>query len=360
MLTFEFIPHTLHFNFDARTSRGSLKQINTIYLKITDENGVESWGECCRIPGLSIDDNEEYLNLDPGLLNKLQNIPLNSADQILEDISSLVPKEFTSLKMCLETALLDLFHGGKQLIFNEEFHAGDKMIPINGLIWMGHSEDMLKQINERLYEGFTCIKLKIGGIDFDVECDILDYVRRRYFKQEITVRLDANGSFDSKTGINKLHRLAAFNIHSIEQPLKAGDPDLPGLVKESPIPIALDEELIGVHDSNEREELLKRIQPAYLVLKPSLLGGFSSTRNWIELAEKHNIGWWITSALESNIGLNAIAQFAAGYQNDLPQGLGTGRLYTNNIISPLTIKESHLFWNPGKEWKFELSENTDG
>ena len=230
-------------------------------------------------------------------------------------------------------------------------------IPINGLVWMGHSEHMLKQFTEKIYDGFTCLKMKIGGIDFDLECDILDYIRRRYYNKELTIRLDANGAFDEGEALNKIQRLAKFNIHSIEQPLAVGDSALPELINDSSIPIALDEELIPAGNFDERIDLLEKLKPRYLVLKPSLLGGFRATNEWIQLAEQRNIKWWITSALESNIGLNAIAQFTSTFDNNLHQGLGTGKLYENNIPSPLTIKGESIIYDLKKNW--DLGMKTD-
>ena len=255
-----------------------------------------------------------------------------------------------ALRMGIETALLDLLNGGARKIFPGSFSDGETALPINGLIWMGHSEFMLKQISERIYEGFRCIKVKIGGIDFDTECDILDYVRRRYFKDDIVIRLDANGSLKGKNIPSILQRLAEFKIHSMEQPLPAGDPELAELIAISPFPIALDEELISPVGRLAKRELLERLKPPFIVLKPSLLGGFSATREYIELADEMGIGWWITSSLESNIGLNAIAQFTSGFSTEIPHGLGTGRLYNNNIDSPLRVKGGELTMDLRKEW----------
>ncbi len=353
MITFELIPYTLEFNFDARTSRGAMKELKVIYLKLTNGD-ITGWGEICSLPGLSIDAEIDYITEAPNYLDTIADLSLSSKKEVYNLVKSKIPPNLPSLRMALETALLDLVNGGTREIFPGQFYNGDSKMKINGLVWMGHSEDMLKQVNEKVVEGFDCIKIKIGGIDFDVECDILDYIRRRYFKKDIILRLDANGSMTGTPAVNRLHRLAQFDIHSIEQPLKPGDSEMATLIKESPMPIALDEELIGVDELSSRKELLDRLKPSFLVLKPSLLGGFRSVEEWIGLASGRNIGWWITSSLESNIGLNAISQFTSNYDNPLHQGLGTGKLYTNNIESPLAVREGMIYYDSSKSWKIEF------
>lgn len=248
--------------------------------------------------------------------------------------------------------MLDLFNGGKGIIFPHLFTQGKASIPVNGLIWMGEEEFMLRQIDEKLAQGFTCIKLKIGALDFDKECNILSYIRKQYSEQQITLRVDANGAFLANETLGKLKTLATFGIHSIEQPIKQGQRlAMAQLCKQTPIPVALDEELIGVHIYEEKEKLLKQIRPQFIILKPSLLGGFTHCREWINLADKLNIGWWITSALESNVGLIAISQFTATLNNSLPQGLGTGQLYSNNTDSPLFIKKGFMYYKVARAGK---------
>ncbi|MEQ8423351.1 MAG: o-succinylbenzoate synthase, partial [Cyclobacteriaceae bacterium] len=256
---------------------------------------------------------------------------------------------YSSILFGFETALLDLIHGGDRTIFKNKFTQG-QAVPINGLIWMSGMDLTLQQIEIKIQEGFTCLKLKVGGIDFEKECDILQYIRRKYFKMDITIRLDANEAFKSEEVMYKLHELSKFDIQSIEQPLKVGSPMLPELCAKSPIPIALDEELIGKNSSDEKKALLASANPHFIILKPSLHGGFSGCRDWISTAEELKIGWWMTSALESSVGLNAIAQFTAEYNNQLPQGLGTGKIYDDNFESPLSVKNGFLSYSAASSW----------
>jgi L-alanine-DL-glutamate epimerase-like enolase superfamily enzyme len=244
----------------------------------------------------------------------------------------------------IESALLDLNHGGRRIYFENAFARGEQKIPINGLIWMGDEESMHAQIEEKLASGFTTIKMKIGAIGIETELALLKEIRNRYSANEITLRVDANGAFDETSAKEILEKLAALDIHSIEQPILAGqDTAMTRLCRNTPIPIALDEELIGITDRDEKIHVLDHIQPQYIILKPSLHGGISGTKEWIELAEKRHIQWWMTSALESNIGLEVICQLAGEYTNALPQGLGTGSLYTNNIDSRLTVEKGMIF-----------------
>jgi o-succinylbenzoate synthase len=265
-------------------------------------------------------------------------------------------KSVSSVRFALETAWLDLKNGGKQIIFHSVFSKGKTGIPINGLIWMGNEDFMQQQIQEKLDAGFHCIKLKIGGIDFEREIELLKSIRQNYNAEKIILRVDANGAFKVEEALEKLQQLAQLQIHSIEQPITAGKwNEMERICSESPIPIALDEELIGIHSFEEKQKMLDTIQPQFLVLKPSLHGGFSGCNEWIELAEQRKIGWWITSYLESNIGLNAIAQWAFHKNAQGYQGLGTGGLFTNNIGSPLEIRGEQLWINSEKT--FHFSEN---
>jgi o-succinylbenzoate synthase len=354
-----------HFSFDARTSRGSMKDKTSWFINIWDNTAPEitGVGECGPLAGLSPDHSPELHEILEGLISKFNRESLEIAEfKSLKDLNSFIINslgadivKYPSVVFAFETALLDLINGGNKIIFKNLFIQGTP-IPINGLIWMGGLDFMLQQIEIKIRDGFRCVKLKVGGIDFEKECDVLQYIRRKYFRDNITIRLDANGAFKPADALYKLKELAKFDVHSIEQPLKPGSPEMEGLCRTSPIPIALDEELIGVNKSSEKEALIARLKPAFIILKPTLHGGLHSCQEWIQLAEKHNIAWWITSALESNIGLNAIAQFTAEYAITLPQGLGTGMLYTDNIDSPLTVRKGFLSYESDLEWgKIEIN-----
>jgi len=246
--------------------------------------------------------------------------------------------------------LLDLAAKGSKKLFLSDFTDGITGIPINGLVWMGDKDFMEKQIREKIDAGYRCIKLKIGANDFSTELEILAAIRKQFSSDELEIRLDANGAFHPNEALEKLNRLSEFGIHSIEQPIRQHNRyAMAELCIHSPIPIVLDEELIGVNP-DDKESLLEKINPAYIILKPSLLGGFKQSEEWIRLAVKHHIGWWVTSALESNIGLNAIAQWSATLGSTLPQGLGTGQLYHNNIPSPLSINQAKLYYKSDNEW----------
>lgn len=346
-------PHTLQFNFEARTSRGSMKERKCWFLKVWNREQPELFGlgECAPLAGLSSETFEEAEQELQGWIERIANMKLPAVTGLAElhqflASNQLLPKH-SSVVFAVEVALLDLLHGGKRLIFDTDFVKG-KPIDINGLIWMGGLDYMLQQIDIKIREGFTCIKMKVGSHNFEKECDILQYIRRKYFKQSIVIRLDANGAFKDDA-LDKLQALARFDVHSIEQPVKVGSEKMEWLCRESPVAVALDEELIGV-SPQQREALLTKLKPQHIILKPSLMGGLQAAAEWITLAEKLGIGWWMTSALESNIGLNAIAQFTSQYSLTLPQGLGTGCLYTNNIESPLLAAAGHFSYNPQKEW----------
>jgi o-succinylbenzoate synthase len=275
---------------------------------------------------------------------------------VLDFLKEFIPGKFPSIRFALEVAILDLINGGKRRILKNAFFDHQSPIPINGLIWMGDREFMLQQIEQKLEEGYTCLKMKIGSIDFDQECALLAYIRSRFSADQIILRVDANGAFSQEESLTKLQRLSRFELHSIEQPIPAGQwQNMQTLCKESSIPIALDEELIGVHTLEDKANLLNAIQPPFIILKPTLVGGILSTREWISLAEERGIGWWMTSALESNIGLNAIAQLTSSYDPKFPQGLGTGQLYDNNIDSPLTVQKGEIFYDKDRSW-----DNLDG
>ncbi len=349
-----FTKKTFHFNFTARTSRGRMNDRTSWFIKIWDEERPELFGvgECAPLRGLSLDDKPDFEGIVKGVTEKIPSLELNSRS-LLHDASVLVPSGYPSVVFGLETALLDLKNGGKRIIFNNSF-IQSKPIPINGLVWMGDLDVMLQQASIKIEEGFRCIKIKVGGLNFEKECDIIHYIRKKYFRENIEIRLDANGAFKPEEALYKLYDLSKYNIHSIEQPVKPGRPEMEELCRKSPIPIALDEELIGVDRPEDRRNLLERIKPQFIILKPSLIGGIQSSQDWISVAESLGIGWWITSALESNIGLNAICQLAANYPITIPQGLGTGLLYDDNFQSPLEIVKGEIFFNPKLTW--ELSE----
>lgn len=334
-----FKAYTFKFKTPACTSRGVLHEKKSWFL-ILKSNNLSGIGECSLIPDLSPDDNSEY----PFVIENLCNFVNEGNHPDKFDLSA-----FPSIRFGLETALMDLKNGGKSIIYPSDFTAGIRSIPVNGLIWMGDRDYMEKQIQEKIQTGYTCIKLKIGSIDFETEIDILQNLRRAY--PEIEIRLDANGAFKPDEALMKLNNLSKFSIHSIEQPIKPGQVEqMAEICKESQIPVALDEELIGLEDVKQPGKLLEHVKPAYIILKPSLLGGFVSCENWISIAREKDIGWWVTSALESNVGLNAIAQWVATLDNEMVHGLGTGKLYENNFLSPLQIREGRLYYSPEGIW----------
>ncbi|WP_053224868.1 o-succinylbenzoate synthase [Roseivirga seohaensis] len=353
-LQFEVIPHLLKFRFEAGTSRGSFTEKETWLIKVWKKGNPDcvGWGEASPLKGLSIDYSPNYETELQTLLNKLSALDFpEETEDLLEFIAANTPIEKPSVRFGLETALLDLHNGGKRIIFDTPFTQGKARIPINGLIWMGEKSFMQRQIDEKLKEGYNTIKLKIGAIDFATELALLEGIREQYSANDITLRVDANGAFTEADAMHKLEELAALEIHSIEQPVKPHQYELmKRLCEESPLAIALDEELIGVNAKEDKKALLERFQPQFIILKPALLGGILSCQEWIEIAESLNIGWWMTSMLEANIGLNAIAQFTAQYQPTLPQGLGTGQLYYNNIDSPLEIRKGELLYNKVRGW----------
>lgn len=346
-----------HFAFDARTSRGAMRERVSWFMKVWDDRNPELFGlgECAPLPGLSPELNEAFESKVEAVARVFQEkrLTLEEVPGDLAGVAQLLEKcgvgKDSSILFAFETALLDLRNGGCRQILDSPFLKGSAL-PINGLIWMGGLDFMLQQIEIKIRDGYRCIKLKVGGLDFEKECDILQYVRRKYFREDITIRLDANGAFKPEDALYKLQELSKFGIHSIEQPLKVGAPLLPELCAKSPIPIALDEELIQV--KVPKGEFLQSIKPQFIILKPSLHGGLFSCQQWIEEAVKAGIGWWITSALESSIGLNVIAQFTAGYAIQLPQGLGTGTIYTDNIGSPLEVSNNgQLAYNSQIDWE---------
>ena len=296
---------------------------------ILKQDGKTGIGECSILPKLSL---EKDTDLTPVLDSICKNIHRGKSALMDEW------QHYPAVKFAIEMAFTDLEFGEEKQFYDTPFYTQQQGIQTNGLIWMGSKEEMLAQVDEKIALGFSCVKLKIGAINWDDELDILKHIRLKYNKSEIELRVDANGAFNPEQALGKLEQLAKLDIHSIEQPIKAGQWDkMSDLCKNTPIPIALDEELIEIRDPFKREEMLQTIRPQYIILKPSLVGGFKDSEEWVNLATKHNIGWWATSALESNIGLNAIAQWTSKMQTTMPQGLGTGSLFTNNIESPLRI-----------------------
>ena len=340
-----FQKYILNFKQASGTSRGVLRIKETYFLKVVDGNMV-GYGECAVFRGLSIDDREDY---EAKLIWLCENINRIS-DELLTELI-----EFPSIQFGLEQALLSVKQKNPFELFPSKFTQSEDGIKINGLIWMGDESFMRQQIKDKLNLGFSTLKLKIGAIDFDTEIALLKSIRNEFSSKEIELRVDANGGFLPSEALEKLKRLSDLEIHSIEQPIKQGQIDeMAQLCSKTPLPIALDEELIGIFDVTKKQELLKAIKPQYIILKPSLVGGFKGSSAWIQLAENQDIGWWITSALESNIGLNAIAQWTYTLKNKMPQGLGTGSLFTNNFESPLEVKNGQLLYNRNKKWDFSL------
>lgn len=328
----EYSRYLLEFKRPSGTSRGVLLEKETFILKIS-ENGKEGIGECAIFRGLSFDDRPDYEDKLKWLCENIQ----QETEFLKEEL-----KEFPSIWFGYEQAILNL-KNGENLYFPSEFTEGKTPIVINGLIWMGDINYMEEQIQDKLEKGFHCIKLKIG-VNWKSEHEILQKLRQKFSKDRLELRVDANGGFNKEEAKVVLQQLADLHIHSIEQPIKAGNlNDMSELCLETPTPIALDEELIGITDFNEKRKLLETVNPQYIILKPALAGGFSGSDEWISLAESMNIGWWITSALESNIGLNAIAQYTFTKKSPMPQGLGTGALFVNNFDSNLDLK-GELLW----------------
>ena len=353
-----FIKQTLKFKFEAGTSRGVLTEKDTWLIKIWDDSNstVFGVGEAGPLKGLSVDDVPDFNRV---LEEKLIKVELHRTPKNVEEVNELINSlelgKYPSIEFAIETALGDLLAGGNGKLVDNPFTQGKAGIPINGLVWMGSKEFMLKQVEKKLAAGFNCLKLKIGAIDFDKECEILSHIRKEYPKDKLMLRVDANGAFSLPEVMFKLKELEKFDLHSIEQPIKAGQWQAMGdLCKVTNVPIALDEELIGVTGFGDKWTLLNEVAPQYIVLKPTLLGGIRATKEWIELANKNNVGWWITSALESNVGLSAISQLTSSLETAGPQGLGTGQLYVNNIGSPLEIVGDQLYYSQEMTWELPV------
>ena len=326
----------LHFKQPAGTSRGVYTE-RKIWLVVVSEGSAVGFGECAPLPDLSCDDIPDYADVLRRFCAEVER-----TGEL--DVEAL--RDHPSMLFGLETALLSL-KGQGGLLFDTPFSRGEVGIPINGLVWMGTYDEMLHRLEQKLEQGFRCVKLKIGAIDFDAELELIKRIRSRFSHHEVELRVDANGAFPFDEALYKLELLSQYNIHSIEQPIRAGQwANMSELCRESPLPIALDEELIGVNNPDQKRQMLNIIKPRYIILKPSLHGGMTGCREWIDTARDMGIGSWITSALESNIGLNAIAQFCSFVYGDaitMPQGLGTGQLFTDNIPMPLEIRGDQLW-----------------
>lgn len=336
MYTIKIIPRTLHFKQPAGTSRGVYLTRKVWYL-VLQETGTGRYGigECAPLPALSCDDIPDYEDV-------LTCHCLQTAERGSIDYEALRP--YPSMLFGLETAFCHL-RAGSLRFWNTPFSEGKQGIPINGLIWMGNFDEMYRRIEEKMKTGFRCIKVKIGAIDFERELELLAHIRQHFSPQEIELRVDANGAFSPADAPRKLEQLSQFHLHSIEQPIRAGQwEEISKLCQETPIPIALDEELIGINHSERKRQLLDTIRPQYIILKPSLHGGLHGSEEWIKLAKERGIGSWVTSALESNVGLNSIAQWCATLNPQMPQGLGTGQLFTDNIPYPLAIQGDCLWF----------------
>lgn len=334
--------YKLSFRFTAITSRERMDWKETFYIKIwnCDTPSVYGIGEAGLFRGLSCDDRPGY--------EEMLDAVCRDIDRYIENPALL--SDWPSIRFAVETAACDLANGGKRILFPSEWTDGKKAITINGLVWMGDRDTMRERIASKLADRCGCVKVKIGGIDFEEELALLDYIRSQ--APDITLRLDANGAFPPHEAEEKLKRLAEFGIHSIEQPVRAGQwQEMKHLCRTSPIAIALDEELIGLNSPEEKRRMLETVQPQYIVLKPTLCGGIGGSEEWIRMAKNNGAGWWITSALESNIGLNAIAQWTATLDSDMAQGLGTGQLYHNNITSPLRTDGDRLSYDPAEKWE---------
>ena len=335
-MTFSIQEKLLHFKQPAGTSRG-VYTTRKIWLLTVEPDGRTAIGECAPLPQLSCDDIPDY----EAVLRRFCDI-IEATGAIPYDEM----RNYPSMLFGVETALAQLSRTDG-LLYDTPFSHGEEGIPINGLVWMGTHDEMLSRLKEKLALGFRCVKLKIGAIDFAKELDLIQHIRKHFSREEVELRVDANGGFTPDVALERLQELARYDIHSIEQPIMAHQwSEMAQLCQLSPLPIALDEELIGVNSTDEKIRLLDTIKPQYIILKPSLHGGVAGTREWIALANERGIGSWITSALESNIGLNAIAQLAAniyGSKITMPQGLGTGMLFTDNIPMPLEIRNDCLW-----------------
>lgn len=343
MMSAAFFPYTLRFKRPAGTSRGVLHSKETYFVRLAQGDAV-GWGECGPVAGLSIDEG-------PNLAQELARIchAINAG----QPPNALDLTELPSVAFALESALLDLETGGHQRLFDTPFARGHRLLPTHGLIWMDSVDGLLQQIEEKVARGYRVVKMKVGALPLAQECALLAAMRARFPADQIELRLDANGAFTPADALIKLTQLVHYDVHFLEQPIKPGQwQELAAICAHSPIPIGLDEELIGIHAQAERARLLDTLRPQHLIIKPTLLGGLAAADDWIALAAERGIGWWINSALESNVGLNAIAQWLAAKDDDRIHGLGTGQLFTNNIPSPIQLRHNGLIYDPNSAWDF--------
>ena len=348
--------YDLNFKIPGGTSRGVLRQKRTYFLYAQNN---ENWGigECNLFQGLSYDDRPDFDKKIQRIVRWVENnfelfFEPSTTIKSFEELSDL--SQYPSIQFGLEQLKKSYLNEDSFCLFDTDFYANEYGITINGLIWMGQRDFMNRQIEDKIQSGFRCLKMKIGAIDFNTELSILKNIRSKFSADQLELRVDANGAFNQNAALEKLKRLSDFNIHSIEQPIAAKQwHEMAELVTKSPIKIALDEELISLRNSKEMTSCLETIKPDYIILKPGLLGGFEIGDQYIQEAQKLEIGWWITSALESNIGLNAISQWTSSKNTTMPQGLGTAALYTNNIDSPLQIQDSKLFYKKGLNWNLK-------
>lgn len=333
-------PYTLHFKRPAATSRGVLRARDVVFLR-AELNGLVGWGECGVVPGLSRDDRLDYVDTVRSVCEAVN----RGVDPTELDLAGL-----PSVAFGLETALLDLAGGGRQRLFDTPFSQGEAVLPIHGLIWMDTPAGMLEQIERKVAQGCRVIKLKVGALPFDVEMELLATLRQRWPVGAVELRLDANGAWQPATALDRLQRLAELQVALVEQPIRPGQPEaMAALCADSPVPIALDEELIAATDP---ARLLEAIRPQHIVLKPSLLGGLAVCQQWIDAAQRLGVQWWINSLLESNVGLNAIAQWTDTLDDGRVHGLGTGQLFSNNFPAPLWLDRCGLRLAPGRAWDF--------
>ncbi len=354
-MNLKIVSHLLQFIKPAGTSRGILDNKKVYYIVSEVQNDCYALGEVGCIPGLSPDCTRDLMGECTKISKKI-NASFSSPVDALAQIDSLVVPELPSVRFGFETLLLDMLNGQKQKIFDNRFYSGNQQIRINGLIWMGNHVFMLQQIREKVKAGFGCVKMKVGAIDFEEELQLIRYIREEFSERDLIIRVDANGAWSAQEALERMERLSKYNIHSIEQPVKAGQmTEMKKVIEAAVLPVALDEELIGISGIDNKEKLLTLLNPPFIILKPGLLGGFGPTDEWIELARRMGIDWWITSALESNVGLNAICQYTAGKDiGDTYQGLGTGQLFQNNIQSPLIIKGELLRYDCTQQWDFSF------
>jgi len=352
MLEASYTGYPLYFHRPSGTSRGVMVEKPCWFIRLRQSDGVVGTGEVSFIPGLSVEDPAEIeIQLDH--ICKLISRGFMDPGQSLPSLPG--------IQFALESAMLDLEGGGKQILFPSDFTRGSTGIPINGLIWMGDTGFMKQQIEQKIASGFRVLKLKVGALETEEELEVLSWIRSRYGTLELEIRLDANGAWTPEEALQKMEQFAAFGIHSLEQPVAPGKWEGLGMVcREASIPVALDEELIGLDADREGPGLLDTVKPHYLILKPGLLGGFLNSERWIGLAGERRIGWWVTSALESSVGLSAIAQWTYGLSSSIPQGLGTGKIYRNNLPSPLRMEGGSLWYHPRGAWDLSMMNATQG